>query len=158
MYKKSPRRGGEGKIIGVWGIQPFYFNMLLYRYSNNSITYVDKCQYCIVLQNLVCYCNPWGVNMGFDSKKIGERIYTARQNKGLKQFALGDMVGISQSTISEIESGTAKISVEALYKISEALDVSVLWLLSENSILDFTDSECLEIEKFKNYLLGIRKK
>jgi transcriptional regulator with XRE-family HTH domain len=96
--------------------------------------------------------------MGYDSKKIGERIYLARQNAGLKQLALSIKAGISQSTLSEIESGKAKLTVETLYKISETLGASITWLLGENSIPDLTDSERLEMEKYKRYIISIRRK
>ena len=94
--------------------------------------------------------------MGYDKKKIGERVYIARQSKGWKQFKLCDKANISQSSLSEIENGIAKISVETLYKIAEALDVSVVHLLGEDSISDLTDSERLEVEKFIKYIKGIR--
>jgi transcriptional regulator with XRE-family HTH domain len=94
--------------------------------------------------------------MGYDSIKIGQRVYFARQNNGLKQLALCDKAGISQSTLSEIENGKAKISVEILYKIAEALNVSVTFLLGEDSISYLTDSERLEVEKFIKYIKGIR--
>jgi transcriptional regulator with XRE-family HTH domain len=95
--------------------------------------------------------------MGYNSKKIGERIYLARQSKGFKQLALCDKAGISQSTLSEIESGKAKITVETLYKISNVLGAPVIWLLGEDSISDLTDSERLEVEKFIKYIKSIRK-
>lgn len=96
--------------------------------------------------------------MGYDSKGIGERIYLARQTKGLKQLALCDKTGISQSSLSDIESGRAKITVETLYKIADALGVSVVYLLGEDSISNLTDNERLEIDKYMRYIISIRQK
>lgn len=94
--------------------------------------------------------------MGYDSKMIGERIFKARQIKGWKQLALSKLAGISQSYLSDIENGMSKISVETLYKIAEALDVSVVYLLGEDSIADLTDIQRLEVDKFIKYIKSIK--
>lgn len=96
--------------------------------------------------------------MGYDSKRIGHTIYITRESKGLKQTALCNLAKISQSSLSDIESGRAKITVETLYKIADALGVSVVYLLGEDSIADLTDSERLEVDKFINFIKSIRKK
>ena len=66
-------------------------------------------------------------------KKIGENIQTTREKKGLSQVDLaGKMMGKFDTTnISRIESGRTNPTLFTLYRISEALEVS----LSEIMIL-----------------------
>ncbi|MDO5783775.1 MAG: helix-turn-helix transcriptional regulator [Eubacteriales bacterium] len=57
-----------------------------------------------------------------DYVKIGQRIKTARLEKGLKQTELGTMVGCSNNHMSHIEVGQTKVSLSMLLKLSLALD------------------------------------
>ena len=56
---------------------------------------------------------------------IGERIKKARQEKGLSQKALGQMLGVSQQMIGQWESASANLTVETIQKIATALEVSL---------------------------------
>lgn len=60
-------------------------------------------------------------------KKVGENIQTIRENKGLSQVDLaGKMLGRFDTTnISRIESGRTNPTLFTLYRISEALEVSL---------------------------------
>ena len=97
-------------------------------------------------------------NMGCDFVKMGNRIYTARQAKGLKQLEIGQKLGMSQANYSNIESGKQDISVALIVEIASILDVSIAWLIGENIISQLTDEECLEMENYKNYLISKRGK
>lgn len=94
----------------------------------------------------------------YDGVAIGNRAYTARNNKNLKQKAISAELGIHQATYSKFELGQYDIHLSELLKLCEILDISASWLIGENSIPQLTDMERLELEKYKNYLLGIRKK
>ena len=63
-------------------------------------------------------------------KEIGKRIRRFRETKELKQNQLAEMLGISHSTLSRIESGGVKPTVEILFKIQSLLDVSIDWIFT----------------------------
>jgi transcriptional regulator with XRE-family HTH domain len=54
-----------------------------------------------------------------------------RLRKKLTQQQVADTVGISKSMLSKIENGQTASAVATLSKISEALEVSLSWLLDE---------------------------
>lgn len=62
-------------------------------------------------------------------KDIGLRIRQARKDKKLSQAELADLMDVSTPYISDLETGKVNFSVEALIKISEALQISTDWLL-----------------------------
>lgn len=61
---------------------------------------------------------------------IGKRIKTKRQQLGLTLEEIGRRTGIPHGTLSKIERGQINMSAEKLYKISQALDVTMDWLMS----------------------------
>lgn len=92
----------------------------------------------------------------YDKISIGNRLFQARKIKNLKQSDVCKVLGINQSSYSDIETGKRGITVEELYILADFLSVPVTWLLGETIIDDYTDIECLEIEKFKRYIRIIR--
>lgn len=75
-------------------------------------------------------------------KTLGERVKARRAELGITQKELGDLVGISQNSITKIENGGNTIHIA---KLASALGVSVAWLstgkgdrddIVENSGLD----------------------
>jgi HTH-type transcriptional regulator/antitoxin HipB len=58
-------------------------------------------------------------------ESIAALIKRARENKGLSQRALGARVGIPQSHISKIESGTVDLQTSSLMQIARALDLEL---------------------------------
>lgn len=50
---------------------------------------------------------------------VGNNIRELREVRGLSQLALGEAVGLRQSTISEIERGTNQPSLDTVYKLAE---------------------------------------
>ncbi len=84
-----------------------------------------------------------------DYKAIGRRISLYRKKKGLTQAALSEMLGVSESYISQVERGIAKISLSRLDEISEVLSTDIALLISDNVILPdmSVNSEVFEIIK-----------
>lgn len=66
-----------------------------------------------------------------DYLKIGQRIRSARQELGLKQSELGDLVGCSNNHMSHIEIGQTKVSLTMLLKISHALGKNLDYFLMD---------------------------
>ncbi len=60
-----------------------------------------------------------------DGYELGHRIKTIRQKQGLSQKELAGMIGVTPSTISQVESNQIYPSLPALLKMAENLSVSV---------------------------------
>jgi transcriptional regulator with XRE-family HTH domain len=61
---------------------------------------------------------------------LGTRIARARQDAGLSQEALAEVIGMSRHSLSWIESGrTTNPGVEWITKIADATGVSIAWLV-----------------------------
>lgn len=56
---------------------------------------------------------------------VNEMIKQIRRAKGITQKQLADKIGCTQSKIFKIESGDCELKVSELYKIAEALNVSI---------------------------------
>ncbi len=65
-------------------------------------------------------------------KEIGNRIQTARNEKGLTQNQLAEKINISAKFLSEIETGNKGMSFETLLSICDILDVSPNYLLNKD--------------------------
>jgi len=75
-------------------------------------------------------CLHWGMSRIHKVRKqIGANIRSLRKRNGLSQKALGEKADLHCVYISEVERATKAISVEALWKISKALRVSLSRLL-----------------------------
>lgn len=70
-------------------------------------------------------------NMG--TIMMPRNIKNARRNKGLTQKQLGDILGVSHSTIAGYESGNAVPSIDKLSTIAKATGVSIEWLSNETT-------------------------
>lgn len=70
-----------------------------------------------------------------------DRIRDARKNKNLTQQRLGDLVGVSKTTVSQWEKGDYAPSGQNLYNLAKALGVSAEWLLSGKGTPDFQNVE-----------------
>lgn len=65
-------------------------------------------------------------------KAIGQRIKIARIKKGKTQESVADIIDITPSHMSNIETGKTKLSLPTLIAIANALSVSVDTLLCDN--------------------------
>lgn len=63
--------------------------------------------------------------MELDYKAIGKRIKIARIQVDLTQEKLAEYVNLSPSHMSNIETGTTKVSLTTIVNIANALSVSV---------------------------------
>ena len=60
-----------------------------------------------------------------DRLRIGNRIRELREAQGLTSTQLGEMCGLTQSTISKVENGRWSASIDILSKICDALGARV---------------------------------
>ena len=59
------------------------------------------------------------------NEQIAKRINELRTKQGLTSEKLAFISGISKSTLSEIEQAKSELKVNTLFKITEALDISL---------------------------------
>jgi transcriptional regulator with XRE-family HTH domain len=62
--------------------------------------------------------------------KLGERIVKLREAKGLKQIDLANKLELDDSAIRRIEKGRTNPTLETLYKLSNALEISLSELVN----------------------------
>jgi len=97
------------------------------------------------------------LNVIFDSEKrssakidLGMRLKELRTKRGLSQTELAKLVGVTPSTISQVESNLIYPSVPALLKMAEILSVDLSSFFHDSSYIGnrvvFTDSEASKIK------------
>lgn len=90
--------------------------------------------------------------MKLDYKKLGKQIRAQRIKHNITQEALAEKCNLSVSHISHIETGNTKVSLQSLFAISKALDVSLDFLVG-NEYNNYKNSEDTQfIKDFKNLL------
>ncbi|MGM9552960.1 MAG: helix-turn-helix domain-containing protein [Faecousia sp.] len=70
--------------------------------------------------------------MEIDYARLGRRIANRRKEKGQRQNALAQKIGISNNHLSSIECGKERPSLEVLISICNALEVTPDYLLMGN--------------------------
>ncbi len=60
---------------------------------------------------------------------VGERVRKARQRKGIARRVLSELSGVSQRYLAQLENGRGNISIALLYRVAQALDHRVEWLV-----------------------------
>ncbi len=64
---------------------------------------------------------------------IATRLRAAREQAGLSQGQVANLLGLQRPSISEIEAGRRKVSAEEVTRFAEIYNVSVSWLMEERS-------------------------
>lgn len=72
--------------------------------------------------------------MELDYKAIGKRIKITRIKADMKQDRLAEKSGLSPTHVSNVETGTTKVSLSAIVSLANALGVTVDDLLCDNLI------------------------
>jgi len=76
---------------------------------------------------------------------IGKNVKLLREIRGLSQKELAELVEASTGTLSHIENNSRQPSLEMIYKIADALNVSVLnLLLDEKEINRFYHDDIIQ--------------
>ena len=93
--------------------------------------------------------------------KLGERIRKIREQKDIRVWYIAEKTGLSDTFIYQVERGEKGISAENLGKLSEALGVSVDYLIFGNVNRDSNDEFLKLFGKFndteKNFILKLMK-
>jgi len=98
------------------------------KWSDNKITFWDE-----VYKNALELVDKDKLNIRKENnklvnekvKKIGEKLRQIRIKKGWTQKEAAQKMGISQQTISSIETGSLNYSIETLLKVIDALDIVI---------------------------------
>lgn len=81
-------------------------------------------------------------NTGQYRRCLGETIYSIRRSKSMSQDDIADKTNLDRSYISQIETGTANITINTLLKIGIALDTtpSMILRLTEKKLKNASQS------------------
>ena len=66
-------------------------------------------------------------------RDIANRLRLAREQAGLSQGQVAKLLGLNRPTVTEIEAGRRKVPAEELVLFSGIYDVTISWLLNEES-------------------------
>lgn len=93
-----------------------------------------------------------------DPKTLGERIRKRRKELGITLIKFAEDVGVSKSTLSQIETGQTKsITVDTMLKICNGLGESIYNLYSELEILDPDTDERTAFSYYKKAIESYTK-
>lgn len=87
-----------------------------------------------------------------DQKEIGKRIRAQREAKRLTRDQLAAKLGITGKFISDIEYGEKGMSLQTLIGLSNALGMSVDFVLQGNSVMG--EEENPELKRIKQNILA----
>lgn len=90
---------------------------------------------------------------GLFYETLGKKIRKARDERNLSQDAMARAVGLSRTSITNIEKGRQPVQVHILMKIAETLNMSLNALLTE----DQTQSDKNKKPNLKKYKEPIRE-
>lgn len=62
-------------------------------------------------------------------QNYGERLKTARKNKGMTQTELATILGVTQGSYQRMETGKHDMKMSTIYQLCTALEISSDWLL-----------------------------
>ena len=85
-----------------------------------------------------------GTNKIIDSKAIGEKIKFRRQDIGMSQERLAEILELSYQQVQRYESGRNKISVERIQEIAEALSVPLMYFFEK----EFSEPLFVPVENY----------
>lgn len=88
--------------------------------------------------------------MNFNMISIGERIRNRRKELHLSQTDIYEKCELTSGALSKIENGKTIPSIFVFYKLSQALDCDINWLLTGNSSYLQSSDFCKKEEIYLN--------
>lgn len=80
------------------------------------------------------------------SKNFGERIRRIREEEGITQQTLAERLGVNRSTVTRIEKGTTRITLERLSRVLDALGYEASLSIQKRSTNTKTDWGVIQAE------------
>ena len=62
----------------------------------------------------------------FDYKTIGNKLLSFRKKRGLTQYEVAEIAGLSDRTYADIERGSVNMKIETILRICDALHLSLI--------------------------------
>ena len=78
-------------------------------------------------------------------KLLGKRVKFLRMDKGISQTSLAQAIGLSQTNLSNMESGRTAITMQNLFKIQKVLDCNM-----RDFFIDFDAEKNKEVKQESN--------
>ena len=88
--------------------------------------------------------------MNFNMISIGERIKNRRKELNLSQIDIYEKCELTSGALSKIENGKTIPSILVFYKLSQALDCDINWLLTGDSSHLQNPDICKKVETYLN--------
>ena len=76
---------------------------------------------------------------------LGERIKTCRQQAGMSQEKVAELVGISRQAVTKWETNQSAPSTENLFKLAEIFGTTVDLLLPAENSVEETSAQAIEV-------------
>lgn len=89
--------------------------------------------------------------------EFGLKVKKLRKERNLKQIELAKGLGVSQSTITDIERGRRNVTMNMLKNIASFFDISVDELLETNNFLKESQNERMIMNQCADQLKAIRE-
>ena len=68
----------------------------------------------------------------FSNNIFAERLMYLRKSNNITQLRLAEIIGVSKSTVSLMESGKRGASIESIYQLADYFDVSIDYLVGRS--------------------------
>lgn len=90
---------------------------------------------------------------------IGKNIFQLRDKKGLSQVYIASQINMTRASISQIEKGTQRVSIDTLYKITSVLDCLIYDVLPARADIevDADTIKKLDLPTIQNVLQELDK-
>jgi len=72
-------------------------------------------------------------DLGSARAAIASRLRAAREQAGLSQGQVATMLDLHRPSVSEVEAGRRRVSADEISQFAEIYNVSVSWLMNEES-------------------------
>ena len=79
-------------------------------------------------------------------KLLGRRVKFLRMDKGISQTRMAELIGLSQTNLSNMEAGRTAITTQNLFKMSEILECKMADFFTEFDTYPKQETEKKEIE------------
>ena len=88
---------------------------------------------------------------------VGQRIRSYRNDRRLTQTELARQIGIQQSDLSRMEQGEYRVSLDVLFKILRAFEISFGEFFGDLSHQTLTTREAAVLESFRSLARGAQQ-
>ncbi len=76
---------------------------------------------------------------------VGERVRNARERRGISRRVLAELSQVSLRYLAQLEGGSGNISIALLWRVSEALDHRIEWLVGADDPWTSETVQCSEL-------------